>query len=69
MINFQRSRSCALILFMHTDPLTYREIVLPGNAVVRIGDGEIFIPQGSQRMVGPVDTFDYELVRSDPVDD
>lgn len=74
-VDLERSSSSALTLFLRPrEPgselaearaFEYRRVILPGNAVVRIGEHEIFIRQGEEKAVA-VDSFDYELVRSAP---
>jgi hypothetical protein len=68
-IDLERSRSCALTLFKRPsadEPPPYRRVILPGNATVKIGDKELFIAQGMEKMVGPVESFEYELINWAP---
>jgi hypothetical protein len=37
-------------------------VVLPGDSTVRIGEHEIWMPLGEERVVGPRPTGDYELL-------
>lgn len=61
IVERKRNRLSRLTMFMNTEPVSVTRVIVPGGCTVRLGGHEVHLPVGEERVVGPLDTCDYEI--------